>query len=231
MQVYGHVVSPSFLLKLRRTGSGHKYIVSLWPGSSVVEQRIENPCVGGSIPPLATSLRFTLNMNLSSFLRAVPDFPKEGVLFWDISPLLADPEAFQQVIQKFSERYKDQHLDAIVALESRGFLFGAPLALKLKLPFIPLRKPGKLPSATHSCSYELEYGNTTLEIHQDGLLANQKVLIVDDLIATGGTVAASIELVEKCQAKVQEVACVIEIEELEGKKLLKEIPLYSLIKK
>jgi adenine phosphoribosyltransferase len=170
-------------------------------------------------------------MDLSSFLRSIPDFPKEGILFWDISPLLASTEALGEVVNQFRMRYEDQDLDAILGLESRGFLFAVPLALALGLPFIPLRKPGKLPSATHSCSYELEYGSTSLEIHQDALKEGQKVIVIDDLIATGGTLAAAIKLVEKCGASVQETACVIELEALNGKDLLGSTPLFSLIKK
>src|SRR5436305_13473203 len=134
-------------------------------------------------------------MNLTSYIRDIPDFPKPGILFKDITPLLAEPRAFGHVIDLFAERYQSRPVDVIAAAEARGFLFAAPLALRLNKPFVPLRKPGKLPHRTYSLKYELEYGNAELQMHADGVSTGGRVLLVDDVLATGGTMEAGARLV------------------------------------
>ena len=168
-------------------------------------------------------------MQLADYIRAVPDFPKPGILFRDITPLLSDSKAFQASIDQLVERYRDQNIDAIVAAESRGFIFGTPLALALNAAFVPVRKPGKLPAETYSHSYDLEYGSDTLEIHADALKEGQRVLILDDLLATGGTIEACIELLSKFSVEIVECAFVIHLEALEGEKKLEPHPVYSLL--
>lgn len=150
-------------------------------------------------------------------IRDVPDFPKEGILFKDITPLLSSPSAFGAVIDLLAERYAPAGLDAIVGLESRGFLFGTPLATRLGLPFVPARKPGKLPAESDRVVYELEYGTDALEMHVDALSEGDLVLIVDDLIATGGTASAAVALVERRGARVHECAFLIELAFLGGR--------------
>src|SRR5436190_19951984 len=129
-------------------------------------------------------------MNLAQYIRAIPDFPKPGILFKDITPLLAEPRAFQHAIDRLTEYYRSQGVDAIAAAEARGFLFAAPLALTLQKPLVPLRKPGKLPYRTHALQYDLEYGSAELHVHVDGVAKGARVLLVDDLLATGGTLVA-----------------------------------------
>ncbi len=154
--------------------------------------------------------------NLKDFIRDIPDFPKPGILFRDITPLLAAPEAFGESIRRFANHYRDRDIDVIVAAEARGFIFAAPLALELGIAFVPVRKPGKLPHDTHAFEYALEYGTDTLEIHVDGIVAGQRVLIVDDLLATGGTVDACCRLVEKAGAEIVSCAFLIELQGLNG---------------
>lgn len=168
-------------------------------------------------------------MDLGEFIRDVPDFPKPGILFKDITPLLSNASAFSHAIDLFAERYADQRIDAVVAAESRGFIFGAPLAIRLDAAFVPVRKPGKLPYKTHSHSYELEYGSDTLEIHSDALNPGNRVLLVDDLLATGGTLEACLRLLEKFEVDVVECAFCIHLTFLEGEKRLTPHPVYSLI--
>ena len=127
-------------------------------------------------------------MNLKEYIRDVPDFPKEGILFKDITPLLSSPSAFKEVTRLLAEKYSNDNIDAIVAAEARGFIFGGPLAHELHVPFVPIRKPGKLPFQTKSLTYDLEYGTDTLEMHIDAVSEGQRILVVDDLLATGGTV-------------------------------------------
>src|SRR5262245_53385699 len=136
-------------------------------------------------------------MDLRQYIRDIPDFPKPGILFKDITPLLAEPAAFQRAIELMAEHCRPQGLDAIAAVEARGFLFAAPLALVLKKPLIPLRKPGKLPFRTFSLAYELEYGTAELQVHTDAVGNGHRVLLVDDLLATGGTMSAGCKLIEK----------------------------------
>ncbi|MFK7988265.1 MAG: adenine phosphoribosyltransferase [Sandaracinaceae bacterium] len=166
---------------------------------------------------------------IQSHLRDVPDFPKPGILFKDITPLLASPEAFGATLDLLQERYADAVLDAVVGIESRGFIFGAALAARLGVSFVPARKPGKLPAETDRVEYALEYGTDALEMHTDALSAGQRALIVDDLIATGGTAAATVELVKRRGAAVHACAFVIELSFLEGRAKLDGVPVHSLL--
>ena len=168
---------------------------------------------------------------LQNSIHAVPDYPKPGILFRDITGLLDDPAAYQLTIDLFAAKYKDSGFTKILGTEARGFFFGAPLALALGISFIPVRKPGKLPRATISQSYQLEYGTDTLEIHQDALTADDKVLIVDDLLATGGTIEATLTLAKKLGAEVTDAAFVISLPDLGGEKRLTDLGLsiYSLL--
>ena len=168
-------------------------------------------------------------MELKDYIRDIPDFPIPGILFRDITPLLAAPAAFACAVDRLAEHYGGGALDAIVAVESRGFLFGAPLAQRLALPLIPVRKPGKLPAATLSVEYALEYGANTLEMHTDALAPGQRALIVDDLLATGGTLAAAARLVEQTGGVVAGVGVVIELTGLEGRRELEQYDIFSLM--
>jgi adenine phosphoribosyltransferase len=158
----------------------------------------------------------TTQLNLKDFIRDIPDFPKPGILFRDITPLLATPLAFQEAIRRFADNYRDHEVDVIIAAEARGFIFAAPLALELGIAFVPVRKPGKLPHDTHAFEYDLEYGTDKLEIHVDGIQSGQRVLIVDDLLATGGTVDACCKLVERAGAEIVSCAFLIELRGLAG---------------
>ena len=162
-------------------------------------------------------------------IRDVPDFPKPGVLFKDITPVLKDPRLFARVIDLLAERYHGQHIDKIVAIESRGFIFGAPLSRVLGAGLIPLRKQGKLPYDTISESYDLEYGSATLELHKDAIEPGDKVLLVDDLLATGGTARASANLVRTLGGEVIEAAFLLELKFLEGRSRLDGVPVYAMI--
>jgi len=162
-------------------------------------------------------------------VRAVPDFPKPGILFRDITPLLADPRAFHMVIDALVEQFIGHDVDAVVAIDSRGFIFGAPLASRLNTSFVPVRKPGKLPAETVSVAYALEYGQGSLEMHKDALSAGDKVVVIDDLLATGGTAAAAGELVISQGAEVLAYAFVIELDALAGRAKLEPAPVVSLL--
>jgi len=166
---------------------------------------------------------------ISEAIREVPDFPKPGILFYDITTLLADAAAFSATIDLLIERYRDRNIDHVVAIESRGFIFGAPLAIALGRPLNILRKPGKLPADTDEVSYDLEYGSATLQIHRGELQAGGHAVIIDDLLATGGTAAAAIELVRRQGAEVTEVAFVIELADLGGRAKLEPAPVFSLL--
>ena len=168
-------------------------------------------------------------MELKDYIRDVPDFPEPGILFKDITPMLANPQAFGLAIDSLEGLFKDVDFDAIVAVESRGFLFGAPLADRLKKPIIPVRKPGKLPAATHATEYALEYGTNTMEIHVDGISKNDRVLLLDDLLATGGTLAAAARLVEISGGIIVGTGVVIELLDLNGRKGLEGYNFKSLI--
>ena len=168
-------------------------------------------------------------MQLKALIREIPDFPQPGILFRDITPLLRDPKAFKYVIDQLAERFRDDQLDAIAAVESRGFLFGAPLAHQMGLPLVPVRKPGKLPAKTYTTEFTLEYGNSTLELHSDGINAGEKVLVLDDLLATGGTLAATARLVEMAGGVVGSIGVIIELTQLNGRRLLAGYDVYSLV--
>ena len=169
-------------------------------------------------------------INLTDLIRNVPDFPIPGVQFKDITTLLGDGPAFQQVVNTFAERYQGRAIDAIVGIESRGFILSAPLAYRLGVGLVPIRKQGKLPAATHVIEYELEYGSNKLEIHRDALAPSARVVVIDDLLATGGTVAAACQLVELIGGVIEEVAFLIELEFLHGREKLGDHPVFSLIR-
>lgn len=160
-------------------------------------------------------------MDILAKVRTIPDFPKPGIQFKDITTLLADGEAFSQVMEGLVRRYKDAGLTSVVGIESRGFIFGAALAHRLGIGFVPIRKVGKLPGKTIRQSYKLEYGEATVELHCDVLCSGDKVLIVDDLLATGGTLSAACELVRSTGAQIHEVWVLIELGFLPGRELLK----------
>jgi adenine phosphoribosyltransferase len=168
-------------------------------------------------------------MDLKSYIRDVPDFPKPGILFKDITPLLAEPAAFEYAISRLSAHYIGAEFDAIAAAEARGFLIAAPLALQLRKPLIPLRKPGKLPYQTHSFKYDLEYGSAELQMHIDSVKPGAKVLLVDDVLATGGTMAAGVRLVENAGGIVLGCCFLIELSFLQGQAKLPNLDIFSLI--
>jgi adenine phosphoribosyltransferase len=168
-------------------------------------------------------------MNLKDYIRAIPDFPKPGILFRDITPLLSNAAAFRECIGRFADQYRDAKIDTIVAAEARGFIFAAPLAVELGVAFVPVRKPGKLPYDTHSHSYDLEYGSDTLEMHTDAVASGQRVLVVDDLLATGGTVEACCKLLTRTDAVIVGCAFCIELADLPGRDRLKDYPVFSLL--
>jgi len=162
------------------------------------------------------------NNDLKSVIRTVPDWPKKGIMFRDITTLLQDKEALKYVTDTFYERYKYKNIDVIVGIEARGFIFGATLAYKLGCSFVPVRKEGKLPYKTMKKEYALEYGNAVIEIHNDAITQGQKVLIVDDLIATGGTCIASINLIKKLGGEIIECAFVVELPDLKGREKIEK---------
>ena len=168
-------------------------------------------------------------MVIKAHIRDVPDFPQSGILFRDITPLLKSPDAFADVIDRFAERYADQEIGAIVGIEARGFLFAAPLALRLGKPFVPVRKEGELPFRTIKVNYSLEYGQSAVEVHTDAINEGQRVLILDDLLATGGTLAATAKLIEKTGGVVAGVAVVIELADLKGRDVLEGYDVLSLV--
>ncbi|HQO38710.1 MAG TPA: adenine phosphoribosyltransferase [Candidatus Omnitrophota bacterium] len=167
---------------------------------------------------------------LERSIRSIPDFPKPGILFRDITTLLKDPQAFKLAVDEIVKEYRGQKIEKVVGVESRGFILGAAVAYELGAGFVPARKKGKLPCKARSVTYSLEYGTDTLEIHEDALKPDERVLIVDDLIATGGTVGGVIDLVEQFRAKIIGIAFVIELVDLHGKDKLKGYPFSSLIK-
>ena len=168
-------------------------------------------------------------MDLKSKIREIPNFPKEGILFYDITTLLKDAEAFQRVINRLSAFYMDEGVQKVVAVESRGFILGAPIAYRLGAGFVPVRKPGKLPSDIYEARYQLEYGEDTLTIHQDAITPGERVLIVDDLLATGGTISATVELVKQLGGVIVGVAFLVELSELKGRSRLGTYPVVSLV--
>ncbi len=168
-------------------------------------------------------------MDLKPLIRNIPDFPEPGIVFRDITTLLKNHEGLNFVIDRFVSDFEDQDIDYIVAIESRGFILGAPLALRLGAGFVPVRKPGKLPAEVYSAEYNLEYGSDCLEIHKDAIQAGSSVLIVDDLIATGGTAAAAAQLVEQLGCKIVSFAFIIELTELNGRGKLPSAPVSSIV--
>lgn len=168
-------------------------------------------------------------MDLAAFIRDVPDFPKPGILFKDITPLLAHPEAFAYAVNAMANWARERHVEAIAAAEARGFLFAAPMALKLGVPLIPLRKPGKLPYMTTSAKYQLEYGVNELHMHVDAVRPGQNVLLVDDLLATGGTMAAAADLITQVGGTVAGYLFAIELAFLKGRARLGKHPVHALL--
>jgi adenine phosphoribosyltransferase len=166
---------------------------------------------------------------IRSTIREVPDHPRPGILFYDITPVLSTPAAFGACIDVLCERFRDSRLDRIVGMESRGFLFGCPMADRLGVGFVPVRKPGKLPCEVESVSYELEYGTDTLEIHTDAIEQGQRVLVVDDLLATGGTASAAVDLVRRLGGEVVSCAFVVELAFLAGRKRIQGEDIFSLV--
>jgi len=168
-------------------------------------------------------------MDLKKYIRIVPDFPKEGISFKDITPLLGDGRAFKIAIDLLAEEINDKEIDLVVGPEARGFVIGGPLAYKLECGFVPVRKKGKLPAETVGAAYELEYGKDELEIHSDAIKPGQKVFIADDLLATGGTMKTTIELVEKLGGQVVGLGFIIELADLEGRRTLEDYDVFSLL--
>lgn len=162
-------------------------------------------------------------------IRDIPDFPKKGIVFKDITPVLADKDAFAKVIEYFKDRYENKGIAVIAGIESRGFIFGSALALALGVGFVPIRKPGKLPYKTIKESYQLEYGEDAVEIHTDAVRPGQNVLLIDDLLATGGTAAASARVIKKLGGNIYEIAFLIELGFLKGKEKLSEYNVHSAI--
>ena len=176
-------------------------------------------------PSLATPVE-----HLKSLIRDVPDFPQPGILFRDVTPLLRHPSAMREVVAHFAERYRGAGIDVVAGIESRGFIFGAPLAMELGVGFVPIRKVGKLPAEKINLEYALEYGTAALEIHVDAVSAGERVLLIDDLLATGGTAAAAAQLVETLGGQIASVAFLIELEFLAGRDRLDGDDVYSVLK-
>jgi adenine phosphoribosyltransferase len=167
--------------------------------------------------------------DLKSIIRTVPDFPKAGINFYDITPILKDGRALAYVIDTMADHFSNMNIDIVVSMEARGFLFGTAIAYKLGAGFAPVRKPGKLPWDTHKEEYTLEYGTDTIEIHQDAIQSGQRVMIIDDVLATGGTAKAVTRLIKKMNGKIIGAAFVIELLALKGRKNLGDVPVYSLL--
>ena len=171
----------------------------------------------------------TPSFDLKSFIRDIPDFPKPGIMFRDITPLLGNPDALRETVRQLAQPYRDKNINAVVAAEARGFIFAAPMAIELGAGFVPVRKPGKLPFDRHSFRYDLEYGSDALEMHVDGVPPGARVLVVDDLLATGGTVGACVKLLEKTGANIIGCAFAIELVALNGRKAVAPHAVHSLI--
>ncbi len=165
-----------------------------------------------------------------NLIRAIPDFPQPGILFRDITPLLGDGEALRAVVQDLAAPFRQQGIDRVAAIEARGFVIGAPLAVELGAGFVPMRKAGKLPHETFSAQYELEYGDAAIELHQDGMQPGDNVLLVDDVLATGGTLAAAVELVRQTGANVAGIVTLIELTALDGRSRLPGYDVIALIR-
>ena len=167
---------------------------------------------------------------IRDLIRDIPDFPKEGILFKDITPVLSDIKALRLSIEEMSKPFMNQKIDVVVGIESRGFIFGAPIADKLDAAFVPIRKPGKLPWNTEKVEYELEYGTDTLEIHKDAINEGQNVLIVDDLLATGGTAEAACKLISKIKGTIKGLVILVELDFLKGREKLNQYNVHSIVK-
>ncbi len=167
--------------------------------------------------------------DLARYIRDIPDFPKKGIIFKDITPLLGDAAAFDQAVKDMAAPFRGKGIDKVVAVEARGFIFGAAVARELGAGFVPIRKPGKLPYRTVSVSYQLEYGSDTITMHEDAVKEGEKVLVVDDLLATGGTVAGTLSLLEKTRCKVAGIAFLVELDFLHGRDKLGGQNIHSLI--
>lgn len=168
-------------------------------------------------------------MDFKSRIREIPDFPKKGILFYDITTLLKDPSTYAKAIDKISNFYQDDGVNKVVAIESRGFILGAPVAYNLSAGFVPVRKPGKLPSDIYEAKYNLEYGSDSLTIHRDALTTGERVLIVDDLLATGGTISATVDLVKQLGGVIVGIAFLIELTGLKGRSKLDGYNVLSLV--
>ena len=168
-------------------------------------------------------------IDLQAYIRSIPDWPKEGILFRDITPLLADPKALSAAVDALCADFTEAQVDCVAAVEARGFIFGAAVANKLGVGFVPIRKKGKLPFETKSVTYDLEYGTDTLEVHSDAVIKGAKVLMVDDLLATGGTMAAACELIEKIGGQVVGITFLIELCELAGREKLTKYEIKTVI--
>ena len=168
--------------------------------------------------------------DLKKYIRDIPDFPKKGIIFKDISTLLRNPQAFKKSVDALVATFKKSRVQYVVGVEARGFIFGAAVAYKLGAGFIPVRKKGKLPYKTKSVTYQLEYGTGILEIHEDAIASGARVLVVDDLLATGGTVRAAVDLLKAQKVKIVGVAFLVELQFLKGKEKLKDLPIYSVIR-
>jgi adenine phosphoribosyltransferase len=189
--------------------SGFRYTEQLWEITLICEVVMEH---------------------IKLLIRGVPDFPKKGILFYDITTLLKDAKAFSEVLELMASRYRDQQIDIVLGVESRGFIFAPTLACRLGAGFVPVRKRGKLPSETVQVTYDLEYGQDTLEIHKDAIQKGQRVLVVDDLLATGGTAAAVAKLIEQLGGTVAGMAFLVELEFLNGRGKLEGYDVFSLLK-
>lgn len=166
---------------------------------------------------------------LKGVIKDVPDFPKKGIIFKDLTPVFQNKKVFKKLIDYFYKKFKNKKIDKIVCVEARGFLIGAPLAYKLGAGLIPVRKPGKLPRETYKVEYELEYGKDALEIHKDAINEGDKILIIDDLLATGGTVSAVAQLVEKSKGKIEAIAFIVELDFLKGREKLNKYKIFSIV--
>lgn len=168
-------------------------------------------------------------INLKTMIREIPDFPKKGILFYDITTLLKDPQAFRIILNRLSRHYHGADIQKVAAIEARGFIIGGPLAFRLGAGFVPIRKPGKLPADVYEATYSLEYGNNTLAIHKDAILPGERTLIVDDLLATGGTAAAATELIKQLGGGIVGAAFLVELNDLKGREKLKGYEVLSLL--
>jgi adenine phosphoribosyltransferase len=168
-------------------------------------------------------------VNLTRYIRSIPDWPQKGILFRDITPLLGNPATFLQAIETLAAPYKNKNIDYVAAVEARGFIFGAAVAAKLNAGFVPIRKKGKLPYKTQSVTYDLEYGSDTLEVHIDAVKKGSRVLMIDDLLATGGTMAAACRLIEKIGGSITDIAFFVELKALNGREKIKDYNVFAAI--